>query len=57
MALMLLAPCFAGAMSSHAPGNHSPTEDHSDAERVVGAERLTGSSMAQVQHFWLVGTR
>ncbi|OPJ85104.1 hypothetical protein AV530_018135 [Patagioenas fasciata monilis] len=54
---MLLALDFAGGRSSHTPGNHSPTEDHSDAERVVGAERLTGSSMARVQPFWLAGTR
>lgn len=52
MALMLLAPCFAGDVTSHALGNRSPTEDRSDAERVVGAERLTtGSSVARVQPF------
>lgn len=55
--LMLLAPCFAGGVSSHAAGKRRPTEDRSDAERVAGAERLTGSSGAQVQPFWLVGMR
>lgn len=44
MVSMLLAPCSAEGMSSHAPENHSLAEDRNDAERAVGIERLTGSS-------------